>query len=118
MAKRDISPAIAKERWILNAHGKLPGELKQHLEAARDHFVQTTLRAGVDPRDGKTPILHDGWQHFVDAMDRGIVAVLAAVGSETRAVHATLYGRLKNETEEKPGDELVVSISIAPKPGE
>jgi hypothetical protein len=115
MTKRVIGDAIAKERWILNAHAKSSGDLKAHLEKERDHFVATTLRAGVDPRDNKTVILHDGWEFFVADMNRGIAAVMAIVGDETRPVHATLYGRLRNETDEKPGDELVVSVSIAPK---
>lgn len=115
MNAREIGYALKRERWILNAHSVLPSDLQAHLEKQRDHYAATSLVAGVDPRDGTTKLLHVGAEHFVDHMTRGIKAVMAMVDGETRPMHVTLFGLLRNETEERPGDELNISVSVAQK---
>jgi hypothetical protein len=53
---------------------------------------------------------------IVQHMRVGIrLAVLAAEG-HTQPVNVTIFGRRRKNTEDRPGDELTMSISVAAKP--
>jgi hypothetical protein len=111
-----------KHRWILNATRVPPAELHAYLERELETYQRLTLSAGDDPRDGHLPpayrrrIPHDGSDMIVQHMRVGIrLAVLAAEG-HTQPVNVTIFGRRRKNTEDRPGDELTMSISVAAKP--
>ena len=111
-----------KHRWILNATNIAPADLHAKLEEELAQYSRATLSAGDDPRDAHLPpqhrrrIPHDGSEKIVQHMR--VVIRLATIAAEghTQPVNVTIFGRRRRNTEDRPGDELTMSISVAAKP--
>jgi hypothetical protein len=109
--------------WTLNSTGVpvAPADVKAVFEKLRDHYSNTALVAGLDPRDlatGVNPaacrkVKYDGHENVAAHMDRGIAALVAITSGMTKPVHATIRGVCRTETDRRPGDELIVSVSVA-----
>ena len=82
-------------RWVLDSAGAcLPSEMRMRLESEREHYKNTVLVAGKDPRDGAI-LYHHGHERVLEHMEKGIVGLLAALNGETRPVLATIRGSLR-----------------------
>lgn len=117
-------PQALDHRWRITGHGRQTlAELRENLEKERDHYANTTLVAGPDPRAPNEKLRVYGWENVWRHQTAAIAGALAAIeASEEYQKDAATKFRVQinghtiaDPPQDGHGNETLTGITVAEK---
>jgi|SRR5579859_6030502 len=115
-------PQALDHRWRITGHGRQTlAELRENLEKERDHYANTTLVAGPDPRAPNQNLRVFGWEHVWRHQTSAIAGAIASIeASEEYQKNAGTKFRVQinghtivSPPSDKSGNETLTAITVA-----
>lgn len=117
-------PQALDHRWRVTGHGRQTlAELRENLAKESEHYANTSLVAGPDPRQPNVNLRVFGWEHVWRHQQSAIRGVLASIEASTEyQLDAETKFRVQinghtvvSPPSDKSGNETLVAITVAEK---